>query len=168
MLFILAMEPLNYILKKAEEMNVLSHLPADPFGFRVFFYMQMTLLFSSNPQTRILQTSDHFLTFFGMISGLSNNVHKTQILPIACANIDVPAITQDFPGTLASFPTYYFGLPLHLRKLRKIDYIPLLEKIGAKIPGWKGRFYSSARREAPVKSVLISMPISLLDCSACP
>ena len=51
------------------------------------------------------------------------------------------------------------GLPLHIRKLRKIEVQPLVDKIGARLPGWKGKFLSSAGRETLVKTVLSSLPI---------
>jgi hypothetical protein len=43
--------------------------------------------------------------------------------------------------------------------LRKIDVQPLLDKISARLLGWKGRFLSSAGRETLVKTVLSSQPI---------
>jgi hypothetical protein len=46
-----------------------------------------------------------------------------------------------------------------VQKLRKIDVQPLLDKIGARLPGWKGRFLSSVGRETLVKMVLSSQPI---------
>lgn len=46
------------------------------------------------------------------------------------------------------------GLPLHIRKLRKVDLQPLVDKVGGCIPGWKGRFFTAAGREVLVKSTL--------------
>lgn len=71
----------------------------------------------------------------------------------------VNQLLQKFLGKLCNFPWKYLGLPLHIRKLRKIDVQPLIDKIGARLPGWKGRFLPSAGRETPVKMVLSSQPI---------
>lgn len=60
----------------------------------------------------------------------------------------------DFPGEIGKFPGKYLGLPLHTRKLRRVDVQPLLDKIGTRIPGWKGKLLSMAGRETLVKSVL--------------
>jgi hypothetical protein len=60
----------------------------------------------------------------------------------------------DFPGKIGKFPGKYQGLPLHTRKLRRVDVQPLLDKIGTRIPGWKGKLLSMAGRETLVKSVL--------------
>lgn len=82
--------------------------------------------------------------------------------------MNAPNVIQHFPSTLSSFPTTYLGLPLHLRKSRKIDYVPLLDKIGSKIPGWKGRYYSSVGRETLVKSVFTAMPVHYLTALPAP
>ena len=65
----------------------------------------------------------------------------------------------DFPGKVSSFPGKYLGLPLHTRQLRRVDVQPLLDKIGNRLSGWKGKMLSSAGRETLVKSVLTSQPI---------
>lgn len=82
-----------------------------------------------------------------------------EIFPIKIDNNTVTHMLQNFPGKICTFPGKYLGLPLHVRKLRKIDVQPLLDKIGARLPGWKGRFLSSAGRETLVKTVLSSQPI---------
>ena len=71
----------------------------------------------------------------------------------------IHAIVQNFPGKISSFPGKYLGLPLHTRKLRRIEVQPLIDKIGARLPGWKGKFLSSSGKEILVKTVLSSLPI---------
>jgi hypothetical protein len=58
---------------------------------------------------------------------------------------------------LKEFPCRYLGLPLHLRKLRRIDFLPLIEKVGAKLPRWKRKFMSKAARAQLMKSVLTAV-----------
>jgi hypothetical protein len=43
-----------------------------------------------------------------------------------------------------------------VRKLRKIDVQPLLDKIGARLLGWKGIFLSSAERDVGKNGALFS------------
>ena len=50
------------------------------------------------------------------------------------------------------------GLPLHTRKLRRVEIQPLIDKIGSRLPGWQGKLLSTARRET-LKTVLSSQPI---------
>ena len=66
---------------------------------------------------------------------------------------------QNFPGKICNFPGKYLGLPLHIRKLRKVEVQPLIDKIGARLLGRKGRFLSTAGRETLVKTVLSSQPV---------
>jgi hypothetical protein len=71
----------------------------------------------------------------------------------------ISQLLQNFPEKICSFPGKYLGLPLHVQKLHKVEIQPLIDKIGARLPGWKGRFLSTARRETLVKTVLSSQPI---------
>ena len=66
---------------------------------------------------------------------------------------------QNFPGKICNFPGKYLGLPLHIRKLRKVEVQPLIDKIRARLLGQKGRFLSTAGRETLVKTVLSSPPV---------
>jgi hypothetical protein len=67
------------------------------------------------------------------------NLNKTKVFPIRCDETTVAEALIDFPGKIGKFPGKYLGLPLHTRKLRRVDVQPLLDKIGGRIPGWKGK-----------------------------
>jgi hypothetical protein len=58
-----------------------------------------------------------------------------EIYPIRIDNNTVAHILQNFPGKICNFPGKYLGLPLHIRRLRKIDVQPLLDKISARLLG---------------------------------
>ena len=49
-------------------------------------------------------------------------------------------------------------LQLHVRTLQKIHVQPLIERVGQRLPGWKGRWLNRAGRLAVVSSVLSAMP----------
>jgi hypothetical protein len=66
-------------------------------------------------------------------------------------------ILDGFPASVNSFPCHYLGLPLHPKKLRKVDFMPLLDKVGEKLPHWKEKLMSKAARAQLVKSVLTSI-----------
>ena len=91
--------------------------------------------------------------------GLKINISKTEIFPIRLDNNAVGHLFRNFPGKICNFPGKYLGLPLHIRKLRKIEVQPLINKIGARLPGWKGRLLSTSGRETLVKTVLSAQPI---------
>jgi hypothetical protein len=71
---------------------------------------------------------------------------------------EVEALLHCFPGKIASFPGKYLGLPLHTRKLRRIEMQPLVDKIRARLPRWKGKLLSKAGRLNLVNTVLSSQP----------
>jgi hypothetical protein len=80
-----------------------------------------------------------------------------EIFPICCDEQHLQEILDVFLARTGSFPCRYLGLPLHIKKLRKLDYLPLLEKVGGKLPGWKGKLMTKAARAQLIKSVLTSI-----------
>jgi hypothetical protein len=113
----------------------------------------------ADPSAMELERLYKTLTFFGECSGLKINIAKTKIFPIRLHDQVVSQLLQNFLGKVCKFPSKYLGLPLHIRKLRRIEVQPLIDKIGARLLGWKGKFLSTAGRETLVKIVLSSQPI---------
>jgi hypothetical protein len=72
---------------------------------------------------------------FGEALGLHTNIKKLEVFPIGCNDLSLEEILDGFLVKVSYFPTRYLGLPLHLKKLRKIDFMPLLDKVGRKLPG---------------------------------
>jgi hypothetical protein len=56
---------------------------------------------------------------------------------------------QALPMPRANFPIKYLGLPLSVRRLRKIEFRPLLDKAVAKITGWYGRHLTQSGEGLP-------------------
>jgi hypothetical protein len=79
---------------------------------------------------------------------------KTEVFPISCHDLDLEDILEGFPASIKSFPCQYLGLPLHLKRLQKIDFMPLLGKVGGNLSGWKGKLMTKAARAQLDKSVL--------------
>jgi hypothetical protein len=65
-------------------------------------------------------------------------MQKSEVFPIRCHGLQLDHILEGFPAPLKEFPCCYLGLPLHLRKLRKIDFLPLIEKVEGSCLGVKG------------------------------
>lgn len=158
LLFILAIDPLQRIIEKAANEGLLSPVLPKAARLRCSLYADDAAIFAA-PTAVEMERLQKILNFFGTCSGLRVSMAKTEIYPIRLESTAVQSIIQNFPGKVCSFLGKYLGLPLHLRKLRKIDVQPLLDKIGAKLPTWKGRFLSLAGRETLVKTVLTSQPI---------
>ena len=60
---------------------------------------------------------------------------------------------------LEGFPTRYLGIPLSVRKLKRSDEQALVDKVAARIPGWKGNLLNAAGRTALVKATLSAIPV---------
>jgi hypothetical protein len=53
----------------------------------------------------------------------------------------------------------YFGLPLSVKRLKRIHFQPLEDKVAGKLVPWIGKHVTMAGRSALVKSVLTSIVI---------
>lgn len=113
------------------------------------------------PTRRDWITVRAILQFFADASGLITNMQKTQIFPIRCQEIDLTCILGN-DQNISQFPCTYLGLPLHVKKLPKALIQLLVQKIGARLPGWKRKLMTYPGREVLVKSVLSSMPTYFL------
>lgn len=151
------MEPLHILFEKAEDHNLLASLQRHR-RFRCSLYADDVALFLK-PTREDLLTLREILYAFAEVSGLHTNMDKTEIYPISCSGINLEDCLNIFPGKVSDFPCKYLGLPLYTRKLRKVDLQPLVDKVGSRIPGWKGRFFTSAGREVLVKNTLSLTPI---------
>ena len=98
------------------------------------------------------------LQAFGTFSGLHINLQKSPVHPISCANVDLDQVLSPFTGSRRGFPCKYLGLQLHIRSLQKVHVQPLIERIGQRLPKWKGRWLNKAGRLTLVTLVLSSMP----------
>jgi hypothetical protein len=110
-----------------------------------------------SPTKQDILALKHILEAFGKASGLHTNLQKTEIFPIACDGLDLEHILEDFLAAIKPFSCRYLGLPLHPKKLRKVDFMSLLNKIGGKLSSWKGKLMTKATRAQLIKSVLSSV-----------
>jgi hypothetical protein len=158
MLFILAIDPLHRIMDLAASQNIIQPILPRSEKLRCSLYADDTTIFA-NPNGQELSRINQLLQTFGNCCGLKVNLSKTEVIPIRCTEDFTSKALIDFPGKVMTFPGKYLGLPLHTRKLRRIDVQPLIDKIGTRLPGWKEKMLSSAGRETLVKNVLTSQPI---------
>ncbi len=57
-----------------------------------------------------------------------------------------------------TFPSSYLRLPLHIRKIRKLDVQPLIDRFAARLPTWKGRLLNKTSQLVLIKSTLSALP----------
>ena len=96
---------------------------------------------------------------FGEVTGLITNCNKSLVAPIQCENMDLTDILQPFPANRSSFPMKYIGLPLSIKRLKRIHFQPLEDKIAAQLAPRMGKHVASPGRVVLVKSVLTAIAI---------
>jgi mannosylglycoprotein endo-beta-mannosidase len=111
------------------------------------------------PTVQDINNVQSILAAFGEASGLHTNMQKSALFMIQAQEVNTRQITECFRGTIGMFPTKYLGLPLHIGRTRRADEQVLVDKIGARLPGWKGRLVTRIGWLALVNSVLSSMPV---------
>jgi mannosylglycoprotein endo-beta-mannosidase len=161
LLFILAIDPLQWILSKATELNAITKLRGRAARLRISMYADDAVVFI-NPVREDVQAFTDILVRFGRATGLVTNMQKSQVAAIRCASIDLDSILDGVPALRAQFPIKYLGLPLLLGRLRKTDVQPIFDKIANRVTGWRGKNIGPAGRSTLVKSVLTAQPIYLL------
>jgi len=157
MLFILVMDPLQWLLDLATQQGILTPLPITAAKWRTSMYADDAAIFV-NPTYDDVDAVKIILQAFGTFSGLHINLQKSSVHPIGCANVDLDQVLAPFTGTRGGFPCKYLGLQLHFRTLQRIHVQPLIDHIGQRLPKWKGRLLNRAGRLTLVTSVLSSMP----------
>jgi hypothetical protein len=158
MLFILAMDPLQRMLEKATQAGLLTPIGAEPIKFRTSLYADDAALFI-RPTISDVTNVTQVLLAFGDATDLKTNLQKSEIFPISFLDEEVEPMTNVFQASQAHFPCKYLGLPLHIGKTRRDDEQELIDKIGARLSGWKGRLITRAGRLTLINSVLSSIPV---------
>jgi mannosylglycoprotein endo-beta-mannosidase len=161
MLFILAMEPFQKMMAIAATDGLLSPLSSRGPSLRVSLYADDAAVFVKPIKTEI-QVVANILQIFGHASGLNINRDKCVVYPIQCQDLSMEAIMEPFPCQISSFPSHYLGLPLHFRQLSRVQVQPRIDKVGNRLPMWKGRFLNKAARLKLINSVLSSIPTYFL------
>lgn len=156
LLFIIAMEPLQRLLSLSTERNILSPPNIRLACFRSSFYANDAALFV-NPVHGDFVAVQAILNFFADGSGLRTNIHKTVVYPISYMGIDLVPLMADFGGKQGVFPCHYLGLPLGVRKPRRIEMQPLIDKIKDKLAPRKGGLLNRMRRLVYTNSVVTAM-----------
>lgn len=130
MIFILAMDVLSSIFRKAEVEGLLQPLGIP---YRVSLYADDVVAFI-RPTADDIHVATEVLSIFGEAFGLRTNFAKCSALPIQCNEEDLQTLQVELPCQVASFPCTYLGLPLSIFCLKKEDLQPLIDKIGRRLP----------------------------------
>jgi hypothetical protein len=135
MMYLLAMEPLHMLFRKAQEAKLINKLSPNCDSFKVSLYTDDAALFL-NPAEQELVVLNHIIKLFADASGLQTNLSKTQFYPVQCQEVDLDFLARA-GQPVSMFPCSYMGLALHTKRLNRAALHPFIQKIGDRLPGWK-------------------------------
>lgn len=117
LLFVLAADLLQTLIKKAWQMNVLMHPISDSFqgDYPIVQYADDTLLILHG-DARILFNLKGLLRSFSDSTGLHVNFEKSFLVPINMSDSRATHLANTFGCQVASMPFTYLGLPLGTTK----------------------------------------------------
>jgi hypothetical protein len=158
LLFVLAIDPLHHILRKATDQGHIQRIRGRVPTIRTSLYADDAAIFMA-PIKDDINFLASTLHQFGDVTGLVTNCSKSQVAPIRCMGLDLDHILHAFPANHTNFPMKYLGLPLSITRLKRIHFQPLEDKVAAKLVPWLGKHVTMAGRATLVKSVLTSIVI---------
>jgi hypothetical protein len=161
LLFVLAIDLLQHLNDQATARNLLSKLGSKAARFRASLYADDATIFVK-PTRKDVNNLAQILRNFGKATSLCTNLHKTQLVPIRCHNIDLDDLLRDLSVTRTSFPVHYLCLLLSVRRLKKVDFQPLMDKATGKLSVRAGRNLTQAGIVSLTKSVFSSQPVYFL------
>lgn len=162
LLFIIAIDTLHRLLEKATELHEIDPLPGRGIPLRVSLYADDAVIFA-NPAREEIEVLMAILRDFGQALGLHINPSKSTASPIRCDDMDLQHILASFGGKVVAFPLTYLGLPITLSRLRLVHIQFILDRIRARLAGWKGKLLNVAGRRVLVRSVLSALPTFALS-----
>jgi len=156
MLFVMV-EVLNHLVAWLSDQSRLSegHRLVGP---RVSLYADDLVIFVV-PSCDDLELIKAALDLFGLASGLFSNLAKSVAFSLHCTDDQIAAVHLILACRIDTFPCRYLGVPLSVRRLKRVDEQPLIDKIAARIPGWKDRLLNEAGRTVLVRATLSAIPI---------
>jgi hypothetical protein len=154
MLFILVMDVLNAMLRKASDSGWFLPLNDRALRHHASLYADDLVLFLSLVR-QDLKFIQGILSVFGAVSGLRTNFAKCSVTPMRCSAEDLELVQSCFPCSISDFPCSYLGIPLSVRKLPRAALQLLVDKVSHRLPPWKGRLTTLGGRFVLVQSVLL-------------
>ncbi|RLM55087.1 hypothetical protein C2845_PM10G21820 [Panicum miliaceum] len=147
MLFIIAMDILDRLFKKAAAENILGPCGIIEHSCRI--YADEVILFGTPSAQEGL----------AIAFGLCTNLQKCSITLIFGEAEQLAALQSELPCQLMSFPIKCLGVPLSTKSLPKSAIRPVIEKVAAKLTPWHGSLMNKSGRLVVVKSVASAVPI---------
>lgn len=138
-----------------------------PFLSHLFFANDLVLFAEASIAN--CETISALLQDFCVVSGLKVSLSKSSVF--FSKNTPVGAWVEfatalGFPET--SSVGKYLGCPIHQSRPTKLSFQFIIEKIEAKLAGWKSKHLSLAGRVSLIKSVIETIPSHIMHCNLLP
>ncbi|KAJ3676138.1 hypothetical protein LUZ60_003550 [Juncus effusus] len=158
LIFDLAVDILQDIFSKLEP-----HLiKVFQFETQVLQYADDTIIFME-AHLKNLRLLALALEMFNEITGLPINWTKSAFVPIAIPEEHLVVIKNILKCEVESLPIRYLGIPLTIKKPKKLAFMPLIKAVQERISSWKGRFLSIGGRITLIKATLGSLALHLMQ-----
>lgn len=159
-LFILAMD---FLSRWTEKLTSLGLLQVPFQGCKPCLLFADDTLFMIRPIPQQLQFLKIILHMYGELSGLRVNLNKSEVLVTTALPEEIRDLAEIMDCEAASFPITYLGLPLTDKKLQKMHYLPLIQKITGKLTTWKADMLSIGGRITLINAALTAVPIYMMQ-----
>ncbi|CAL5415768.1 unnamed protein product [Camellia sinensis] len=163
-LFIIVAEGLNILMHRAHELGIIKGVKVGAKEVMISHlqFADDSMLFCEADLEQIVHIK-RVLRCFEILSGMRINFHKSVVCGVG---VDVEALSScaDILNCkVQGLPMKFLGLPLGANPGRKSTWKPVLDKVKARLAGWKRRTLSFAGRLTLIKSALSSLPIYYLS-----
>jgi hypothetical protein len=152
------MDVLAAMFRKAEEDGILSRFGIAAIMHRVLLYADDVVVLAK-PDRAELEAVRRILDCFGEASGLKVNFAKSAVTPIRCPEAAMLFVHDAILCQVMALPCTYLGLPFLVRKLRKADLQPVLDKLGGKLSTWRARLMTREDRAVYVQAMMTASVI---------
>ncbi|KAJ4811131.1 RNA-directed DNA polymerase (reverse transcriptase)-related family protein [Rhynchospora pubera] len=168
--FIIALEVLSRMLHMARNRGDLKGVKVASSSpiFTHAIYADDLVLMGDTSQAE-LDVLTNIMHKFGFVSGLNINPTKSRLwFSKSCDEHIVGRVQRAWNATSVQGAERYLGVMLGTRGDAKMNGLMLLEKIKAKLSGWKSNMLSHAGRLVLIKSVLMTMPVYYMSIEILP
>ncbi|XP_016206137.1 uncharacterized protein LOC107646468 [Arachis ipaensis] len=121
-----------------------------------------TILFCP-PEEETVKNYKRLLRCFEMMSGLSINFEKSNLIPVNCSQEWINRMCQLLGCQEAALPVRYLGINLGANSRLVKTWKPVIDKVEEKLSLWKAKVLSKAGKLVLIKSVINSLPIYYLS-----
>ncbi|KAF5760166.1 putative RNA-directed DNA polymerase [Helianthus annuus] len=158
-LFVLAMEALTGVMKKACDIGVIQGLSLSPTGGQISHFLYADdVIFVGKWSFNNLLNLKRILRCFYLSSGLKVNLKKSSLYGVGIEDSHVQLMANMLGCTRGTFPFKYLGLQVGANMNLIKNWDPVVETFQKRLSLWKAKTISLGGRITLVSSVLNALP----------